>query len=408
MSSAKARLKNYRQLLRFRKPIFNNIDRRLSRAHTIYDLRDIAKKVTPIGPFDYTDGAAEGEISLNRARQAFEDIEFQPRILRDVSQVDLSVDLLGKKMHMPVGIAPTGFTRMMNTDGEVAASRVAQKLSIPFALSTMGTTSIENVAKAAPGGSNWFQLYLWRDREKSLALIERAQKAGYDGLILTVDAQVAGQRLRDVRNGLTVPPTLSAKTIVNALPRPAWWLNFLIKEPLVFASLESWNGTVADLMNTMFDPTMTYEDLEWIRKVWDGNLLVKGIQNADDAKRAVKYGADAVWLSNHGGRQLDKAPVPFEMIPSVRKAVGKSTQIHIDTGIMNGADVIAAMAKGANFTWVGRAYLYGLMAGGGRGVSRTFEILETQMIRTMKLLGVQSVNELDPSMVKFMKERIEG
>ena len=287
MSSAKARLKNYRQLMRFRKPIFNNIDRRLSRAHTIYDLRDIAKKVTPIGPFDYTDGAAEGEISLNRARQAFEDIEFQPRILRDVSQVDLSVDLLGRTMHMPVGIAPTGFTRMMNTDGEVAASRIAQDLSIPFALSTMGTTSIENVAKAAPGGSNWFQLYLWRDRDKSLALIERAQKAGYDGLILTVDAQVAGQRLRDVRNGLTVPPSLSAKTIVNALPRPAWWLNFLLKEPLVFASLESWNGTVAELMNTMFDPTMTYEDLDWIREVWDGNLLVKGIQNADDAKHLV-------------------------------------------------------------------------------------------------------------------------
>lgn len=408
MSSAKARLKNYKQLLRFRKPILNNIDRRLSRAHTIYDLRAIAKKRTPIGPFDYTDGAAEGEIGLSRARRAFEDIEFQPRVLRDVSQVDLAVDLLGKRMHMPVGIAPTGFTRMMNTDGEIAASRIAQNLSIPFALSTMGTASIESVAQASPNGSNWFQLYLWKDREKSLQLIKRAQEAGYDGLILTVDAQVAGQRLRDVRNGLTVPPSLSTKTILNAIPRPAWWLNFLLKEPLVFASLESWNGTVAELMNTMFDPSMTFEDLDWIRKVWNGNLLIKGIQNVDDAKQAVKHGADAIWLSNHGGRQLDKAPIPFEMIPSVRKAVGKSTPIHIDTGIMNGADIVAAIAKGANFTWVGRAYLYGLMAGGSRGVSRSFEILESQMIRTLKLLGVQSIGELDSSMVRFLKERVEA
>ena len=405
MSSAKARIKNYRQLLRFRKPIFNRVDSRLSRAHTIYDLRELAKKVTPTGPFDYTDGAAEAEISLNRARRAFDEIEFQPHVLRDVSNVDLTCDFFGKKMHMPVGIAPTGFTRMMNTDGEVSASRIAQLLSIPFALSTMGTTSIENVVKAAPTGSNWFQLYLWRDRDKSLELIHRAQKAGYAGLILTVDAQVAGQRLRDVRNGLTVPPTLSVKTILNAIPRPIWWMNFLFKEPLEFASLESWNGTVAELMNTMFDPTMTFRDLEWIREVWDGTLLVKGIQNADDAKLAMHHGADAIWLSNHGGRQLDRAPVPFELIPAVRKAVGKTAQIHIDTGIMNGADIVAAIAKGANFTWVGRAYLYGLMAGGGRGVSRTFEILETQMIRTMKLLGVNSLKELDASTVKYLSER---
>ena len=242
--SLNARLKNYRQLLRFRKPILNAIDRRLSKAHTIYDLREIAKRVTPIGPFDYTDGAAESEISLSRARAAFENIEFQPKILRDVANVDLTTTLLGKKMNMPVGIAPTGFTRMMHTDGEIAASRIAQQRGIPFALSTLGTTSIEKVAENTPGGSNWFQLYLWRDREKSLALIERAKKAGFAGLILTVDAQVAGQRLRDVRNGLTIPPTLSVNTIVNALPRTEWWWNFLVKEPLVFASLDSWNGIV--------------------------------------------------------------------------------------------------------------------------------------------------------------------
>ena len=403
--SINTRIENYRQLLKFRKPIVNTIDRRLAKAHTIYDLRAIAKKVTPIGPFDYTDGAAESEISLKRARAAFADIEFQPKILRDVSAVDLTVELLGKRMNLPVGIAPTGFTRMMHSDGEIAASKIAERLGIPFALSTVGTTSIERVSQSAPNGSNWFQLYLWRDREKSLALIERAKNAGYEGLILTVDAQVAGQRLRDVRNGLTIPPTLSVNTILNALPRTQWWWNFLVKEPLVFASLESWNGTLAELMNTMFDPTMTFADLRWIRKVWDGKLIVKGIQNVDDAKLSLQNGASAVWLSNHGGRQLDRAPIPFHLLPEVRKAVGKSVEIHMDTGIMHGADIIAAIAKGANFTWVGRAYLYGLMAGGARGVEKSFEILESQMIRTMKLLGVNSISELNPDIVKYLSER---
>ena len=224
------------------------------------------------------------------------------------------------------------------------------------------------------------------------------------GLILTVDAQIAGARLRDVRNGLTVPPSLSAKTILNAIPRPAWWWNFLTKEPLTFASLDSWNGTVAELMNTMFDPTMTYEDLKWIRKVWNGKLLVKGVQRVDDAALAMKNGADAVWLSNHGGRQLDRAPVPFRLLPEVRKKLGKSAEIHLDTGIMHGADIIAALAAGADFTWIGRAYLYGLMAGGREGVEKTFSILQSQMVRTLKLLGVNSIQELEPSMVSFLNK----
>jgi L-lactate dehydrogenase (cytochrome)/glycolate oxidase len=398
------RFSNYRQLLRFKKPILNPKKRRLSRAHTIYDLRDIAQRVTPQGPFDYTDGAADQEISLNRARRAFEDIEFHPHILRNVDDASLATTLLGRPVNLPVGIAPTGFTRMMNSAGERASSSVAQELGIPFALSTMGTTSIENVAQAAPHGSNWFQLYLWRDRDKSMQLISRAAAAGFDGLILTVDAQIAGSRLRDVRNGLTVPPSLSTKTILNAIPRPAWWWNFLTKEPLTFASLDSWNGTVAELMNTMFDPTMTYEDLKWIRKVWNGKLLVKGVQRVDDAALAMKHGADAIWLSNHGGRQLDRAPVPFRLLPEVRKKLGKNAEIHLDTGIMHGADIIAALAAGADFTWIGRAYLYGLMAGGREGVEKTFSILQSQMVRTLKLLGVNSIQELEPSMVSFLNK----
>ena len=389
-------------LMRFRKPIFNGRKRRLSRALTIYDLRDIAKRRTPKAPFDYTDGGADSESSLTRARSTFERVEFQPRILRDVSVVDTSVKMLGQTMSMPIGIAPTGFTRMMQTEGEYAGATAARDAGIPYTLSTMGTRSIEDVARIAPDGRNWFQLYMWKDRDRSMALVDRAKAAGFDTLVLTVDVPVAGARLRDVRNGMTIPPSLTSKTILNALPRPAWWLNFLTTDSLKFASLDSWKGTVAELLDSMFDPTVTFEDLKWIRKQWDGNLLVKGIQNIDDAVLAQKAGADAISLSNHGGRQLDRAPVPYLLIPQARKALGKKFEIHADTGIMHGADVVACIAAGANFTWIGRAYLYGLMAGGKEGVDRSLEILRTQMVRTMKLLGVCSLEELNPSHVKLI------
>ena len=394
--------KDLAQLLRFRKVILSPRKRRLTRALTIYDLRDIAKRRTPQAPFDYTDGGADTESSLTRARAAYEKLEFQPRILRDVKDVDLSVQMLGKKMSMPVGIAPTGFTRMMQTEGEYAGACAASDAGIPYTLSTMGTRSIEDVAKAAPTGRNWFQLYMWKDRDRSMALVDRAKTAGFDTLVLTVDVPVAGARLRDVRNGMTIPPSLTSKTILNAIPRPAWWINFLTTDPLKFASLDSWNGTVAELLDSMFDPTVTYEDLKWIREQWHGNLVVKGIQNIDDAMMSVAAGADAIILSNHGGRQLDRAPVPLHLLPEVVKTIGDKAEVHVDTGIMHGADVVAAIASGAKFTWIGRAYLYGLMAGGKPGVDRTLEILRTQISRTMKLLGARTVAELNPDHVRFI------
>ena len=394
--------KDLAQLLRFRKVILSPRKRRLTRALTIYDLRDIAKRRTPQAPFDYTDGGADTESSLTRARAAYEKLEFQPRILRDVKNVELSVQMLGKKMSMPVGIAPTGFTRMMQTEGEYAGACAASDAGIPYTLSTMGTRSIEDVAKAAPGGRNWFQLYMWKDRDRSMALVDRAKAAGFDTLVLTVDVPVAGARLRDVRNGMTIPPSLTSKTILNAIPRPAWWMNFLTTDPLKFASLDSWNGTVAELLDSMFDPTVTYEDLKWIRGQWQGNLVVKGIQNVDDAMMSVAAGADAIILSNHGGRQLDRAPVPLHLLPEVVKAIGDKAEVQVDTGIMHGADVVAALASGAKFTWIGRAYLYGLMAGGKPGVDRTLEILRTQISRTMKLLGARTVAELNPDHVRFI------
>ena len=392
-------------LLKFSLPTLRRKKRRLEKAYTIWDLRDIAKKRTPKGPFDYTDGSAESEVSLERARQAFADLEFIPSILKDVSTADLTRTSLGEKFSMPLGIAPTGFTRMMQTEGEIAGARAAEKFGIPFTLSTLGTTTIEDVVTAAPNGRNWFQLYMWKDREGSMALVERAQRAGVKNLMLTVDVPAAGQRIRDYRNGLTVPPRLTAGTVINAIPRPAWWINFLTTPSIEFASMKNWEGTVGELLDYMFDPTMTWEDLKWIREQWNGTLTVKGIQNLDDAKKAAELGADAVLLSNHGGRQLDRAPVMLHLLSDIKNEFKKDYEIHIDTGIMHGADVLAAIALGAQFTYVGRAYLYGLMAGGQDGVERALEIMRTQMVRNMKLLGVNSLDELTPKHVRFLNRQ---
>jgi len=390
-------------LLRFKRPVWSPKRRRLAGALTVEDLRRIARRRTPRAAFDYTDGAADGEVSLARARQGFADVEFRPAILRDVSKVDCSRVVLGERVEWPFGIAPTGFTRLMHAEGEIAGARAAAAAGIPFALSTMGTTSIEEVAAAAPGGRHWFQLYMWKDRDRSMALVERAARAGYDTLLVTVDVPVAGARLRDVRNGMTIPPTLTPRTILAAVPRPGWWFNFLTTEPLAFASLDSWSGTVAELLDTMFDPTVTYEDLAWIREQWPGRVVVKGVQGVEDARRVRDVGVDAVLLSNHGGRQLDRAPVPFHLLPEVVRAVGGDLEVHLDTGIMSGQDIVAAVAHGARFTMVGRAYLYGLMAGGREGVDRVIEILTGQIERTMRLLGVTTLDELTPEHVVMLK-----
>ncbi|CAN5221384.1 alpha-hydroxy acid oxidase [soil metagenome] len=386
-------------LMQFKKPEFDATKRRLDKALTIDDLRRIAKRRTPKAAFDYTDGSAEAELSLARARQAFQDIEFHPAILRDVSKVNTGWDVLGAPVSLPFGIAPTGFTRMMQTEGEIAGAHAAARAGIPFALSTMGTTSIEDVKAANPLGRNWFQLYMWKDRDRSMALVERAVKAGYDTLLVTVDVPVAGARLRDTRNGMSIPPALTLRTVANALPRPQWWIDFLTTEPLSFASLDRWSGTVAELLDTMFDPTVTFDDLAWIKTQWPGKLVVKGIQTAADAKAVTDIGADGIVLSNHGGRQLDRAPIPFHLLPAVAAEVGNDTEIILDTGIMAGADIVAAIALGARFTMVGRAYLYGLMAGGEAGVDRAIQILSGQIERTMRLLGVTSLEELTPQHV---------
>jgi L-lactate dehydrogenase (cytochrome) len=388
-------------LLRPAPIVWNGDERRLRCAVSIADLRTIARRRTPRAVFDYTDGAADGELSLLRARRAYASVEFRPTVLRDVSEADTSREILGRRADLPFVFAPTGFTRMMHHEGERAVVAVAERAGIPYTLSTMGTTTIEDVAAAAPGARRWFQLYLWRDRAPAKDLVQRASAAGYDTLMLTVDTPVGGARLRDLRNGLTIPPTLSLRTFVDGARHPHWWFDLLTTEPLSFASLDSTYGSVEDMINRVFDPALTMDDVAWLRDAWGGKLVIKGIQNVDDAVRVAEAGADAVVLSNHGGRQLDRAPVPLELVEPTVQALGGRAEVLVDTGITHGADVLAAVALGARAALVGRAYLYGLMAGGRLGVEKAVAILAGEIVRTLQLIGVNSVDELRPSHVRL-------
>jgi len=395
------RLADVRPLVRLRAPQLSPTARRLGRALTIGDLRRAARRRVPRSVFDYTDGAAEAEISLGRSRRLFAELEFQPSVLRDVGTVSLASSVLGRPAAVPFAFAPTGFTRLMHHQGEAAVARVAARRGIPYALSTMGTTTVEDVAAATGDGRLWFQLYVWRDRQAAADLVGRARAAGVEALILTVDVPVGGARLRDVRNGFTLPPALTPGTLLDLARRPAWWANLLTTEPLRFATFAHWPGTAADLADTIFDPTLTIDDLAWLRSIWSGPLVVKGIQTVQDARRVVDAGADALVVSNHGGRQLDRAPVPLRLLPEVVAAVGDRAEVWLDTGVMSGADIAAGLALGARTVLVGRAYLYGLMAGGERGVDRAAEILTRELVRTLTLLGVNDVAGLGPGHVRL-------
>lgn len=377
------------------------LERRLGRCASVWDVRDLARRRAPRAVFDYTDGAAMSESSLRRSRDAFRRVEFTPRVLRDVSEIDMSIDVLGRSQPLPFMFAPTGFTRMMHTSGEVAVARVAAERDIAYGLSTLGTTSIEDLAAASPNGRRWFQLYVSRDRTQAEDLMHRAQVGGYDTLILTVDTAVGGIRRREVRNGLTIPPQVTAGALVDIALHPRWWLDALTSAPLSFASLSSSGGTVGDLLTRVFDPGVTGEDIRWVRDHWSGTVMLKGIQSVDDARLAVDLGVDAIVLSNHGGRQADLGTVPLELLPDVRSAVGDDVEVYLDGGIMCGTDVVAALAFGARGVLVGRAYLYGLMAGGEQGVRRVVEILEKEIRVTMALIGARSVAEVREARVRL-------
>jgi L-lactate dehydrogenase (cytochrome) len=367
----------------------------LARARSSADFAALARRRAPRAVFDYVDGGAEREVAVRRSTAAFDRIVFHPRTMVDVSSVDPATTVLGRPIAFPVVLGPTGFTRMMHTAGEPAVARAATRAGIPYAPSTMGTTSIEDLPSQ---GDRWFQLYLWRDRARSTALIDRAAAAGYTTLVLTVDVPVAGARLRDVANGLTVPPTLSLPTLADMLRRPRWLADALTTKPLAFESLGEAED-LAGLINTIFEPAVTPRDIEWLREHWQGHLVVKGVQRLDDAKAAIAAGADAVAVSNHGGRQLDRAITPLELLPRVVDAVGDTAEVYLDGGVRSGADVAAAVGLGARAAFVARPYLYALMAAGEAGVDQLMATLLTDYSRTLQLLGIRRTAELDRDLV---------
>ena len=390
--------------LSIRAPRLDYSRARVEACADIWDLRKLARRRTPVAVFDYVDGSAGSEITLARQRDIYSRIEFEPRVLVDVANVKTRTTILGVESDWPFVFGPTGFTRMMNHEGEVAVGRVAARHGVHYALSTLGTTSPEELRQAVPGGRKMFQLYIWRDRAFSRELLARVKESGYDALILTVDTPVAGQRLRDVRNGFSIPPRLTIKTLMDMSLHPAWWFNLLTTPPLEFASLSSTGGTVAELIGQVFDPQLTMADVEWLRSEWDGPIVIKGVQSSSDAARVAAAGADAVLLSNHGGRQLDRAPVPLEILPGVLEAVPEKVEVFIDGGVMSGGDIVAGLCMGAKAVFVGRAYLYGIMAGGEAGVEQTMRILTKDITTQMVLLGVDDVSKLDRSMVR-VRER---
>ncbi|MDQ3738627.1 MAG: alpha-hydroxy-acid oxidizing protein [Actinomycetota bacterium] len=395
-----------RSVLRFRPLELDATTRRLRTAVSIGDLRRIARRRLPRGVFDYVDGAAEGELTLAENSAAFARMTFRPRVLRDVGTIDTSTTLLGRPLPLPLVLAPTGFTRAIDADGEVAVARAAHRAGLPYALSTLSTRSIEEVSAAAPG-SHWFQVYVWRDRSLVRDMIERAAASGYEALVVTVDTAVLGKRERDVRRGFSLPPKVGPATLIDGVLRAAWTWRFLRADPIRFANVvgSTVDGDGADAVtlstyvNRQFDPSLSWADVEWLRSVWSGPVVLKGIQTVDDARLAADAGIDAVALSNHGGRQLDSAPAIVELVAPVADAVGDRLEIICDGGVRRGSDIVKAVALGARACMIGRAYLYGLGAAGERGVDHALRLLADDVARTMALVGASSIADLGPELV---------
>jgi L-lactate dehydrogenase (cytochrome) len=366
---------------------------RLARVRTVEDFRRLALRRTPRSVFDYVDGAAEGELSMDRAVAAFRRVVFHPHVLRDVAEVEPATTILGRAAALPIVFGPTGFTRMMHAAGEGAVARAAGRLGVPYTLSTLGTTSIENLAAEAPATERWFQLYVSKDRGRATDLVTRAGESGYTTLVLTVDVPVAGARHRDIYNGLTMPPSLTARTLVGMVGKPRWLFDALTTEPLAFESLGPARD-VMELINSAFDASVTIPDLGWLRSVWTGSIVVKGVQRVDDAVEIAAAGADGIAVSNHGGRQLDRAATPLDLLGPVVDAVGDTTEVYLDGGVRSGADVAAAVALGARAAFIGRPYLYALMAGGEDGVDHLATLVRADYLRTLRLLGVAGTADL--------------
>jgi L-lactate dehydrogenase (cytochrome) len=387
-------LPHFASLIEWKLPTLFRTRAKIARAITIDDLAKIAKRKVPKVVFDYVEGSALDEVSYSRSRQVFNQVEFTAHTLRDVSKIDPTIEIFGKKVDLPILFSPTGYTRFMHHVGEPAVAAVAQENNMIYSLSTMGTTSPSELAQQVPDVRRWFQLYVMQNREDSMSVIKQAKDSGFEALILTVDTPVSGIRVRDIKNGLTIPPRIRLSTVFAIAMKPVWWLNLFTTKKLEFAAFRGWNKSLVELAAAIFDPSTKFEDVKWLQSVWSGPIIVKGVQNLEDAKELSKMGISGIILSNHGGRQLEKGPVPLELLPLVVKEVGANVDIYIDGGVMSGQDAYAAVAMGAKAVFVGRAYLYGIMAGGERGVQKAVEILKRDFINTMALTGARNIAEV--------------
>jgi L-lactate dehydrogenase (cytochrome) len=401
-------VRTLRSVLRFRPVELDPVARRLARAVCVADLREIARRRLPRGVFDYIDGAAEDERSLAANADAFACIGFWPRVLRDVGKIDTSTTLLGGVLPLPLVLAPTGFTRIACPDGELAVARAAQRAGLPYSLSTMSTRSIEEVA-AVSDGRKWFQVYVWRDRGLVKEMIERAAAAHYEALVLTVDTAVLGRRERDARAGFTLPPKVGLGTLLDGARHPGWTWEFVRAEPITFANVVGRgvpDGTsavsLAAQVSSQFDRSLSWRDVDWMRSIWPGPMVIKGIQTVADAVLAAEAGIEAIALSNHGGRQLDDAPAPIDLVAPVADAVGDRLEIICDGGVRRGSDIVKAVASGARACMIGRAYLYGLGAAGERGVDHVLGLLHDDVRRTMALVGATSIDDLTRELLRPM------
>ncbi len=397
-----------REMLQLRLPAASRTERVLQRCVTVEDLRRVAVRRWPRGVRGYVEGGADAEVSLERNVAAYRAYDLVPGTLRDVAEADTRCDLFGFASALPFALAPTGYTRMAHPDGERAAARAALGAGIPYTLSTMATTRLEDVA-ADVGGELWFQLYVWRDRGLSRDLLDRAAAAGYRVLLVAVDVPVTGMRARDVRAGFTLPPRLTPGVLAEMALHPSWCAGLLRGEPITFANfareVSNRSESVMDFAARQFDPSVTWPDITWVRERWNGPLLIKGLLDPDDAARARSAGADGVVLSNHGGRQLDQAMPPVDMLPTVRERVGAEFPVLVDSGVRRGVDLAIALALGANGCLVGRPYLYGLGAAGQAGASAAIELLAGELRRAMRLLGVTSVAQLRAEGSRLVRRR---
>jgi L-lactate dehydrogenase (cytochrome) len=398
-------IKTLRSVVRFKRIETNRTKRRLSRAANVEDLRQLARRRLPAGVFDYIDGAAEDELTLEANQSAFARVTFRPRVLRGVADVSLTTSILGVPLAYPLVLAPTGFTRIADPEGELAVARSAARAGLPYTLSTLGTRSIEEV-RAVSDGRLWFQIYAWRDRGLVKEMIDRAREANYEAMVLTVDTPVLGRRERDVRRGFSLPPTIGPGTIIDGVRHPEWTWSFLRSDPIRFANVAGTSHgaspvTLSDFINTQFDPTLSWGDVDWLRSVWDGSIVLKGIQTTEDALLAAERGVEVIALSNHGGRQLDGAPAIFSLVTPVADAVAGRAEIICDGGVRRGSDIVKAIAAGATAAMAGRAYLFALGAAGETGVDTVLGWFANDMTRTMSLLGVGQIAELNREFLEF-------